>query len=106
MSMSYLQSQQPECTMESFFKNAKQKKVDCSNVDRFFYHCSTVFEVMGCNNRFPFFQGAQASLSDLKKKRVLRKEKNEELRRGYLGNKGYNTVDDWALELVGKCGKI
>ena len=88
MAMYYLQSQQPECTLESFFKTGKQKKVDCSNADRFFYNCSTVFEVIGCDNHFSFFQGARASLSDLEKQRVMRKEKNEEFRRGYLGNKG------------------
>ena len=48
MVMSYLQSQRPNCTIESYYTTRTQKKIDCFNVDGFCAHCKTIFEAMGC----------------------------------------------------------
>ena len=48
MVMSYFQQSQPERKIESKVTFGKQKSIDCSSVDGFFYHCNTVFEAMGC----------------------------------------------------------
>ena len=39
MVMSYLQSQRPNCTSESYYTTGTQKKIDCFNVDGFCDHC-------------------------------------------------------------------
>ena len=46
MVMSYLQSQRPNCTIESYYTTGTQKMIDCFNVDGFWAHCKTVFEAM------------------------------------------------------------
>ena len=64
MVMSYLQSQRPECKIESYYKTGKQKKIDCFSVDGFCANCNSVFEATGCYFHFCPCQEAKASLSE------------------------------------------
>ena len=64
MVMSYLQSQRPNCTIESYYTTGTQKKIDCFNVDGFCAHCKTIFEAMGCYFHFCACQEARASMSE------------------------------------------
>ena len=95
MVMSYLQSQRPECIIESYYTTGKQKKIDCFSVNGFCAHCDTVFEAMGCYFLFCPCQEARASLSEEEMQRGIRKREHDELRRDYLRNKGYNIVEVW-----------
>ena len=95
MVMSYLQSQRPECIIESYYTTGKRKKIDCFSVDGFCAHCDTVFEAMGCYFHFCPCQEARASLSEEEMQRGIRKREHDELRRDYLRNKGYNFVEVW-----------
>ena len=95
MVMSYLQSQRPECIIESYYTTGKQKKIDCFSADGFCAHCDTVFEAMGCYFHFCPCQEARASLSEEEMQRGIRKREHDELRRYYLRNKGYNIVEVW-----------
>ena len=93
--MSYLQSQRPECTIESYYTTGKQIKIDCFSVDGFCAHCDTVFKAMGCYFHFCPCQEARASLSEEEMHRGIRQKEHDELRRDYLRNKGYNIVEAW-----------
>ena len=62
MVMSYLQSQRPNCTIESYYLSGTQKKIDCFNVDGFCAHCKIIFEAMGCYFHFCACQEARASM--------------------------------------------
>ena len=95
MVMPYLQSQRPECTIESYYTTGKQKKIECFSVDGFCAHCDTVFEAMGCYFHFCACQESRASLSEEEMQRGIRKKEHDELRRDYLRNKGYNIVVVW-----------
>ena len=64
MVMSYLQSQRPNCTIESYYTTGTQKKIDCFNVDGFCAHCKAIFEAMGCYFHFCACQEARASMSE------------------------------------------
>ena len=88
MVMSYLQSQCPDCTIESYYTTGKQKKIDCFSVDGFCAHCDTVVEAMGCYFLFCPCQESRASLSEEEMQRGIRKIEQDELRRDYLRNKG------------------
>ena len=95
MVMSYLQSQRPECTIESYYTTGKQKNIDSFGVDGFCAHCDTVFKAMGCYFHFCPCQESRASLSEEEMQRGIRKREHDELRRDYLRNKGYNVGNVW-----------
>ena len=95
MVMSYLQSQHPESTIVSYCTTGKQKRIDCFSVDSFCAHCDTVFEAMVCYFHFCPCQESRASLSEEEMQRRIRKREDDELRRYYLRNKGYNFVEVW-----------
>ena len=95
MVMSYLQSQRPNCTIESYYTTGTQKKIDCFNVNRFCAHCKTIFEPMGCYFDFCACQEARASMSEEETQKGLKKREYDELRRDYLRNKGYKVVEIW-----------
>ena len=94
---SYLQSQRPNCTIESYYTTGTQKKIHCFNVDRFCAHCKTIFEAMGCYFHFCACQEARASMSEEETQKRLKKREYDELRRDYLRNKRYGNVT---------CGKL
>ena len=52
MVISYLQSQRPNSTIESYYTTGTRKKIDCFNVDDICSHCKTIFEAMGCYFHF------------------------------------------------------
>ena len=96
MVMSYLQSQRPEGTIESYYTTGKQKKIDCFSVDGFCgggAHCDTVFEAMGCYFHFCPCQESRAILSEEEMQKGNRKREHDELRTDFLRNKGYNIVE-------------
>ena len=80
MVMSYLQSQRPICTIESYYTSGTQKKIDCFNVDGFCAHCKTIFEAMGCYFNFCACQEARARMSEKETQRGLKKREYDVLR--------------------------
>ena len=95
MVMSYLQSQRPECTCESYYTTGKQEKIDWFSVEGFCAHCNTVFEAMCCYSHFCPCQETRASLSEEEMQREIRKREQDELRGDYLRNKGYSINGVW-----------
>ena len=95
MVLSYLQSQRPNCTIESNYTTGTQKKIDCFNVDGFCAQCKTILEAMGCYFHFCACREARTSISEEETQRGLRKREYDELRRDYLRNKGYKVVEIW-----------
>ena len=64
MVMSYFQRLRPDCKIESFCTQGRQKKIDCFSVDGFCSHCNTVFEVTGCFYHFCPCQELRPSLTE------------------------------------------
>ena len=69
----YLQSQHPNCTIESYYTSGPQKNIDCFNVDGLCAHYKTIFEAMGCCFHFCACQEAIASISEEETQRGLKK---------------------------------
>ena len=90
----YLQSQRPNCTIESYYTTGTQKKIDCF-LDGFCAHCKTIFEAMGCYFHFCACQEARESISEEETQNGLKKREYDDLRRDYLRNKGYKVVEIW-----------
>ena len=63
MLMSYLQRQELDCKIVSFYTTGTQTKIDCFKVDGFCAHCKTVFEAMGCFYHYCPCQEARLSLT-------------------------------------------
>ena len=76
----------------------RQKKIDCFSVDGTCYHCYTVFEAMGCYYHYCPCQEERPSLTDTDIKRGVEKRQQDEMRRGYIQQKGYEIVDMWECE--------
>ena len=89
MLMSYLQRTRPDCKNESFYTTDRQKKNDCFNVDGFCSHCNTVFETMSCLYHFSPCQELQPE--DMK--RGSKKRELDELKRGYIQEKGFTVFE-------------
>ena len=85
--MSYLQSDRPERTIESYYTTGKKKKTDCFSVDGFCAHCDTVSKAMGCYFHFGPCRESRASLAEEEMKRGIRKREHDELRRDFLRSK-------------------
>ena len=98
MVMSYFQRTRPDCKIESFYTTGRQKKIDCFNVEWFCSHCITVFEAMGCFYHFCPCQELHPSLSQEDIKSGSRKRELNELRRGYIQEKGFTVVEIWERE--------
>ena len=95
MFMSYIQSQRPNCTIESYYTTGTQQKIDCFNIDGFCALCKTISEAMGCYFKFCAIQEARASMSEEETQRRLKKREYDELGRDFLRNKGYKVVEIW-----------
>ena len=91
----YLQSQRPNCTIESYYTTGTQKNIDCFKVDGFCAHCKIIFEATGFYFHFCACQEARVSMSEEETQRGLKKREYDELRRDYLRNKGYKVVKIW-----------
>ena len=74
------------------------KKIDCFSVDGFCSHCNTVFEAMGCFYHFCPCQELHPSLAEEDIKHGSRKRELDELRRGYIQEKGFIVIEMWECE--------
>ena len=98
MVLSYLQQGRPDCKIESNVTTGRQKKIDCFSVDGICYHCNTVFEAMGCYYHYCPCQEARPSLTDTDIERGVKKRQQDEMRRDYIQQKGYQIVEMWECE--------
>ena len=98
MVLSYFQQSRPDCKIESNVTTGRQKKTDCFSVDGICYHCNTVFEAMGCYYLYCPFQEARPSLTDTDIERGIKKRRQDEMRREYMQQKGYQIVEMWECE--------
>ena len=98
MVMSYFQRTRLDCKIESLYTTGRQKKIDCFIVDEFCSHCNTVFEAMGCFYHFCPCQELHPSLTEGDIKRGSRKRELDELRRGYIQEKGFTVIELWECE--------
>ena len=98
MIMSYIQRTRHDCKIESFYTTGRQDNIDRFNVDGFCSHCNTVFEAMGCFYHFCPCQGLRPTLTEEDIKRGSRKRELDELRRGYIQEKGFTVIEMWECE--------
>ena len=98
MVLSYFQQSRPDCKIESNVTTGRQKKIDCFSVDGICYHCNTVFEAMGCYYHYCPCQEARPSLTDTDIERGVKKRQQDEMRRDYIQQKGYQIVEMWECE--------
>ena len=98
MVLSYFQQNRPDCKIESNVTTGRQKKIDCFSVDGVCYHCNTVFEAMGCYYHYCPCQEARPSLTDTDIERGVKKRQQDEMRRDYIQQKGYQIVEMWECE--------
>ena len=98
MVLSYFQQSQPDCKIEINVTTGRQKKIDCLSVDGICYHCNTVFEAMGCYYHYCPCQEARPSLTDTDIQRGVKKRQQDEMRRDYIQQKGYQIVEMWECE--------
>ena len=93
MFLFYFQQSQPECKIESNVTTGRQKKYDCFSVDGIGYQCNTVFEAMGCCYHHCPCQEACPSLTDTDIERGMKKWQQDEMRRDYIQQKGYQIIE-------------
>ena len=98
MVLSYFQQSRPDCKIESDVTTGRQKKIDCFSVDGLRYHCNTFFEAMRCYNHYNPCQEAPPSLTDTDFERGMKKRQQDEMRRDYIQQKGYQIVEMWECE--------
>ena len=98
MVLSYFQQSQPDCKIESNVTSVRQKKIDCFSVDGICCHCNTVFEAMGCFYHYCPCQEARISLTGTDIERGVKKRQQNEMRRDYIQQKGYEIVEMWECE--------
>ena len=96
--MPYLQRTRPDCKIESFYTIGRQKKIDHFSVDGFCSHCNTVFEAKHCFYQFCPCQELRPSLTEEDIKRGSRRREIDELRRGYIQEKGFTVIEMWDCE--------
>ena len=96
--LSYFQQSRPGCKTESNVTIGRQKKIDCLSVDGICHHCNTVFEAMGCYYHYCPCQEARPSLTDTDIERGVKKRQQDEMRRDYIQQKGYQIVEMWECE--------
>ena len=96
--MSYFRRTRPDCKIESFYTTGRQEKIDRFIVDGFRSHCITVFEAMGCFYHFCPCQELRPSLTEEDIKRGSRRRELDELRRGYIQEKGFTVIEMWEFE--------
>ena len=94
----YFKQSQPDCKIESNVPADRRKKIDCFGVDGIFYHCNPVFEAMGCYYHYCPCQEARHSLTDTAIERGMKKRPQDEMRRDYIKQKGYQIVEVWECE--------
>ena len=98
MVLSYFQQSRPDCKIESNVTTGRQTKIDCFSADGTCYHGNTVFEAMGCYYHYCPCQEARPSLTDTDIERGVKKRQQDEMRRDYTQQKGYQIVEMWECE--------
>ena len=98
MVTSYFQRRRPDCKIENFYTTGRQKKINRFSVDGFCSHRNSVFEAMGCFYHFCPCQELRPSLTEENIKRGSRKRGLDELRRGYIQEKGFTVIQMWECE--------
>ena len=98
MIMSHFQRTRPDCNIEIFYTTGRQKKNDRFNVDGFCSHCNTVFEAMGCFCHYCPLQELRPSLTEEDIKRDSRKKELDNLRPGFIREKGFTVIEMWECE--------
>ena len=96
--LSYFQQSRPDCKIESTVTTGRQKKIDCFNVVGICFHCNPVFEAMGCYHCYCPCQEARPPLTDTNIERGVKKRQQDEMRRDYIQQKGYQIVEMWECE--------
>ena len=96
--ITYFQRKRPDCNIESLYTTGRQKKIDRFSVDVFCSHCNNVFEAMGCFYHFCPCQELRPSLTEENIKRGSKKRELDELRRGYIQEKGFTVIKMWECE--------
>ena len=96
--MSQFQCSKPGCKIESFHTTGRQKKIDRFSNDGFCSHCNTVFEAMGCSYHFCPCQELRPSLTEEDIQRGSTKKELDELRPGYIQEKGFTVIGMWKCE--------
>ena len=97
MVLSYFQRCRPDCKIDSSVTIGRQKKIDCFSVDGICYHCNTVSEAVGCYYHYCPCQEARPSLTDTDIERGVKKRPQDEMRRDYIQQKGYQ-IEMWECE--------
>ena len=95
MVCSYSQKTRRERRIESNVTTARQKKIDCFNVDGFCNHSNTVFEAMGCYFHYCPCQETRRSLTDNEIMRVIKKREQDQMCKKYIQQKGYKVTELW-----------
>ena len=98
MVLSYFQQSRPDCKIESNVTTGRQKKIDGFSINGICFHCNTVFEAMGCCYHHCPCQEARPSPTDTDIERGQKKRQQDEMRRDYIQQKGYQIVEMWECE--------
>ena len=98
MVLAYFQQSRPDSKIESNVTTGRRKKIDCFSVDGICYPCNTVFEAMGCYYLYCPCQEARPSLTDADIGRGIKNRQQDEMRRDYIQQKGYQIVEMWECE--------
>ena len=96
--MSFFQRTRPDYKIGSFYTTSRQKQIDRFSVDGFSSHCNTVFEAMVCFYHFCPYQELRPSFAELDIKHGSRKRELDELRRGFIHEKGFTVTELWERE--------
>ena len=89
MVLSKFQQSPPDCKIESNITTGGQKKIDCFSVDGICYHCNIVFEAMGCYYHYC----PCPSQTDTDIERGVKERQQDEMRRDYTQQKGYQIFE-------------
>ena len=95
---SYFQQSRADCKIESNITTGRQKKNDRFSVDGICYPRNTIFEAMGCYYQYCRCQEARPSLTDTDIESGVKKRQQDEMRRDYIQQKGYQIVEMWECE--------
>ena len=81
MVLSYFQTTQPDCRIDSNVTTGRQKKLHCFIVDGV---CNIVFEAIGCYYHYCPCQEARLSSTDVEIERGVRKRQQHEMLIDYI----------------------
>ena len=82
-----------DCIIESFYTTGRQKKTDRFSADGFCSQCNIVFGAMCCFYHFCPCQELRPSLTEEDIKHGSRRKELDDLRRGYIQEKGFTVIE-------------